>query len=126
DWGGLGASRGVSLVARNLAWVARGGPLEAPQRRDEMARLFDLSRDILPTPDSREAIQQLPRFVARRFDLDYVAIALPRGADWQIVATGSSPIELDREQLTLAAGGPGRTLQFDARERTSSGPPTIP
>src|SRR5262249_36768480 len=33
--------------------------------------------------------------------------------------------ELDREQLTLAAGGPGRTLEFDARERTYSGHRTI-
>src|SRR5262249_19298317 len=120
NWFALLVFLAVSLVASNLSSVARERTLEALQRRDEMARLFDLSRDILLTTDSREAIQQLTRFVARRFDLDYVAIALPRGADWQIVATGSSPIELDREQLTAAAGGPGRPPESPPGERTSS------
>src|SRR5262245_25227885 len=125
NWIALLVFLAVSIVASNLSSVARQRTLEALQRRDEMARLFDLSRDILLTTDSREAIQQLTRFVARRFDLDYVAIALPRGADWQIVTTGSPPIELDREQLTLAVEGPGRTLEFDARERTYAGHRTV-
>src|SRR5262249_7224000 len=115
----------VGLVASNLCGVGGQRTIEAVERRDEMSRLFDLSRDILLTTDSREAVQQLTRFVARRFDLDYVAIALPRGADWQTVTTGSPPIELDPEQLTLAAGGLGRTLEFDARERTYSGHRTM-
>src|SRR5262249_51287046 len=115
----------VSLVASNLSSVARERTVEAVERRDEMARLFDFSRDVLLTTDSREAVQQLARFVARRFDLDYVAIALPRGADWEIVSTGSAPIELDRDHLTLEGGGAERTLEFDARERTYSGHRTI-
>jgi two-component system sensor histidine kinase KdpD len=125
NWIALLVFLAVSLVASNLSSVARQRTVEALERRDEMARLFDLSRDILLTTDSREAVQQLTRFVARRFDLDYVAIALPSGADWQIVTTGAAPIELDREQLTLAAGGVGRTLEFDVSERTYSGHRTI-
>src|SRR5262249_6759985 len=115
----------VSLVASNLSSVAGARAGEAVQRRDEMSRLFDLSRDVLLTTDSREAIQQLARFVARRFDLDYVAIAFPRGGEWQIVESGSPPIALDADQLTLAAGVAERTLEFDARERTYAGHRTI-
>src|SRR5262245_57528002 len=115
----------VSLVASNLSSVARARTVEAVERRDEMSRLFDLSRDVMLTTDSREAVQQLARFVARRFDLDYVAIALPRGGDWDIVATGSAPIELDRAHLTPEGATAERTLEFDARERTYSGHRTI-
>jgi two-component system, OmpR family, sensor histidine kinase KdpD len=125
NWIALFVFLAVSLVASNLSSVARQRTMEALERRDEMARLFDLSRDVLLTTDSREAIQQLTRFVSRRFDLEYVAIALPRGGDWDVVTTGSAPLELDRHQLALAAGGVERTLEFDARERTYSGHRTI-
>jgi two-component system, OmpR family, sensor histidine kinase KdpD len=125
NWIALAVFLAVSLVATNLSSLARQRTVEALERRDEMARLFDLSRDVLLTTDSREAIAQLTRFVARRFDLDYVAIALPRDGDWDVVTTGSAPIELDRTQLALAVSGAGRTLEFDARERTYAGHRTI-
>jgi two-component system, OmpR family, sensor histidine kinase KdpD len=125
NWIALLVFLAVSLVASNLSSVARQRTVEALERRDEMVRLFDLSRDVLLTTDSREAVQQLTRFVARRFDLDYVAIAVPRGGDWDVVATGSLPIELDRGELARAAGGAERTLEFDARERTYAGHRTI-
>ena len=126
NWIALIVFLAVSLVASNLSSVARQRTVEALERRDEMVRLFDLSRDVLLTTDSREAVQQLTRFVARRFDLDYVAIALPRdGRAWDLVTTGSLPIELDRDQLALAAGGADRPLEFDARERTYAGHRTI-
>src|SRR5262245_4453537 len=125
NWVALLVFLAVSLVASNLSSVARARTEEAVARRDEMARLFDLSRDVLLTTDSREAVQRLTRFVAQRFELDYVAIALPRGADWDIVAHGSLPIELDREQLAAAVAVADRMLEFDARERTYSGHRTI-
>jgi two-component system, OmpR family, sensor histidine kinase KdpD len=125
NWIALAVFLAVSLVATNLSSLARRRTVEALERRDEMARLFDLSRDVLLTTDSREAIAQLTRFVARRFDLDYVAIALPRDGEWDVVTTGSAPIELDRTQLALAVAGAGRTLEFDARERTYAGHRTI-
>jgi len=125
NWVALLVFLAVSLVASNLSSVARARTLDALTRRDEMARLFDLSRDILLTTESRDAVQRLTSFVARRFELDYIAIAIPRGADWDIVTTGSLPIDLDRSQLALAVAGAERTLEFDARERTYSGHRTM-
>ena len=125
NWIALLVFLAVSLVASNLSSVARQRTIEALDRRDEMARLFDLSRDVLLTTDSREAIGQLARFVARRFDLEYVAIALPRGSDWAVVTNGPESIDLDRRELAIAALGMERTLEFDARERTYSGHRTI-
>ena len=78
NWVALFAFLAVSLVASNLSAVARARTQEAVGRRDELARLFDLSRDVLVITDSREAISMLARAIARRFDLEYVAIALPR------------------------------------------------
>src|SRR5947208_2723601 len=121
NWIALLVFLAVSLVASNLSSVARQRTIEALDRRDEMARLFALSRDVLLTTDSREAVEQLARFVARRFDLEYVAIALPRGSEWTVVTNGPTSIDLDRRELAIAAGGMERTLEFDARERTYSG-----
>src|SRR6266498_5233281 len=63
----------VSLVASNLSAVARDRTQEAVTRRDELARLLDLSRDVLLITDSEAANSSLAGFIARRFDLAYVA-----------------------------------------------------
>jgi len=65
----------VSVVASRLSLMARSRADDALARRDELARLFDLSRDILLTTESREAIDELARHMARRFGFDYVACA---------------------------------------------------
>jgi len=125
NWVALLVFLAVSLVASNLSSIARARTREAVARRDEMARLFDLSRDVLLTTDSREAVQQLARFVARRFELDYVAIALPRGTGWDVVTNGEMSLQLNPDELSLAVAGAERVLEFDARERTYSGHRTI-
>src|SRR5512139_1903903 len=56
NWAALFAFLAVSLVASHLSAVARARTQEAISRRDELTRLFDLSRDVLMTTDSREAI----------------------------------------------------------------------
>ena len=55
NWMALIALLTVSLVASNLAAVARARTTEAIARRDELGRLFDLSRDILLVSDSEVA-----------------------------------------------------------------------
>jgi two-component system, OmpR family, sensor histidine kinase KdpD len=125
NWVALFAFLAVSLVASNLSSVARARASEAVARRDEMARLFDLSRDVLLMTESREAIALLARFIARRFDLDYAAICLPRGADWDIAESGTFHVELDHHELSLAVASAEKTLEFDARERIYSGHRTM-
>ncbi len=71
NWIALFAFLAVSLVASNLSAVASARTHEAVGRRDELARLFDLSRDVLMMTDSREALTVLARSIARRFDLDF-------------------------------------------------------
>ena len=73
NWVVLVVFLALSLVASNLSTAARARAREAVDRQRELACLFDLSRDVLLTTDSGEAITELPRFIARRFALEFVA-----------------------------------------------------
>src|SRR6185503_18875366 len=88
NWIALIAFLVVSLVASNLSSVARARTQEAVVRRDELGRLFDLSRDVLLITDSGEANSRLAGFISRRFDLDYTAICVPDASEWIVHATG--------------------------------------
>src|SRR5829696_3290310 len=125
NWIALFAFLAVSLVASNLSAVARTRTDEAVERRDELARLFDLSRDVLAITDSREAIPALTRAIARRFNLEYVAIALPRGSDWDVQHAGQLTVAMDRRQLSEAFATAQTSLEFDAHARTYAGHRTM-
>jgi two-component system sensor histidine kinase KdpD len=124
NWVALASFLAVSLVASNLSAVARARASEAVSRRDELARLFDLSRDVLVGTESREALATLARSVARRFDLDYVAVALPRGEEWDVFDAGAS-MALDTRELASAFAAAQTTLEFDAYARTYAGHRTM-
>lgn len=121
NWVALFAFLTVSLVAGHLASVARARTDEALARRDELARLFDLSRDVLLLTDSREAITVLARSLARRFDLDFVAVAQPRETEWDVFEAGPLGVSLDTAQLSRAFAAAQSTLEFDAYARTYAG-----
>jgi two-component system sensor histidine kinase KdpD len=122
NWVALGVFLAVSLVASHLSAAVRARAHEAVMRRDELARLFDLTRDVLLTTDSQAAIPALARHIARRFDLDHVSICLPASdGTWQVHAGGALSVSLDPQDLQTALGGAERGLEFDARERTYAG-----
>jgi two-component system sensor histidine kinase KdpD len=121
NWVALFAFLVVSLVASNLSAIARARAQEAVGRRDELARLFDLSRDILVMSDSREAISILARSVARRFDLELAAIALPHAGDWKVFEGGAQSIPLDTDELSSALAAAHASHDFDAYARTYAG-----
>jgi two-component system sensor histidine kinase KdpD len=121
NWVALIAFLAVSLVASNLSAVARARTQEAVGRRDELARLFDLSRDVLLMTDSREALSTLARAIARRFDLEFVAVAVPRENDWDVHQAGAEAVDLDRRELSSALAAAQTSLEFDAYARTYAG-----
>jgi two-component system sensor histidine kinase KdpD len=88
NWVALFSLLVVSLVASNLAAVARARTRDAVARRDELSRLFELSRDVLLITESEAANAALAGFIARRFALDYAAICLPRGTEWLVFEAG--------------------------------------
>jgi two-component system sensor histidine kinase KdpD len=125
NWVALFAFLAVSLVASNLSAVARARTQEAIGRRDELARLFDLSRDVLVMTESRGAISVLARAIARRFDLEFVAVALPRLDDWDVFEAGALTVPLDRRQLSNAFATAQTSFEFDAYARTYAGHRTM-
>lgn len=125
NWVALLVFLAVSLLTSNLSAAARTRTQEAVARRDELARLFDLSRDVLGMNESREAIALLARSIAQRFDLEYVAIALPHDDDWEIHEAGAQTIDLDKRQLTNAFAAAQASLEFDASARTYAGHRTM-
>ena len=100
NWVALFVFLAVSLVASNLAAVARARTQEAEARRDELGRLFDLSRDILLITDSRAANASLAGFISSRFDLDCVAICVPQGTEWAVIEAGPQRLTLDPRELS--------------------------
>jgi two-component system, OmpR family, sensor histidine kinase KdpD len=125
NWVALIVFLAVSLVASRLSSVARERAQEAASRRDELARLFDLSRDVLLMNETLEAFKVLTRLIARRFDLDHTAICLPRDGVWDVHQAGSFDLTLDHAQLQRALEGAQKTLEFDAHARTYSGHVTM-
>jgi two-component system sensor histidine kinase KdpD len=102
NWVALVALLIVSLVGSNLSAVARARTQESESRRDELARLFDLCRDILLVTDSQAANASLAGFISWRFDLDYVAICLPQGSEWVVFEVGANRRTLDPRDLSAA------------------------
>jgi two-component system sensor histidine kinase KdpD len=125
NWVALFSFLVVSLLASNLSAVARARTNEAIGRRDELARLFDLSRDVMMMTDSGEALTILARSIARRFDLAYVAVALPRGDEWAVHSSGPEQLQLDRRELASAFAAAQASLEFDAYARTYAGHRTM-
>jgi two-component system sensor histidine kinase KdpD len=121
NWIALFVFLAVSAIAGKLSTTARARERDATVRRDELARLFDLSRDILLTTDSRDAIGQLARFVSRRFELEFAAICLPRSDGWDVFDGGAIALSMPPAELSSAFGRAERTLHFDARARTYAG-----
>lgn len=121
NWIALVALLAVSLVGSNLSSTARARTRDAQARRNELARLFDLSRDVLLTTEGRDAMPGLARSIARRFDLAYAAIALPKGTGWELFEAGPLELTVDPNQLSLAFAGAQQGLEFDAIERTYGG-----
>jgi two-component system sensor histidine kinase KdpD len=102
NWLALGTFLAVSLIASNLSTIARKRTQEAVGRRDELTRLFDLSRDVLVMTDTPDAMSVLARSIARRFDVDFAAIALPRTGTWRTFEGGAAMVHLDPKRLTSA------------------------
>jgi two-component system sensor histidine kinase KdpD len=125
NWVALFAFLAVSVVASHLSAVARARTAEAIARRDEVARLFDLGRDVLMMTDSRAAVATVARAVARRFDLAFIGIALPRDQDWELHEAGTRSIDLDRRQLAAAFAMAQASIEFDANARTYAGHRTM-
>jgi two-component system sensor histidine kinase KdpD len=121
NWIALFAFLVVAVIASNLSAAAQDRTRDAIARRNEVTRLFDLTRDVLLTTETAGAIEILARHVARRFELQRVAICLPGDRGWRTYQGGREPITLDASVLNTALAKARGTLEFDARQRAYGG-----
>jgi two-component system sensor histidine kinase KdpD len=127
NWVALFSFLAVAIVASNLSAAARARAWEAMDRRRELARLFDLTRDILLTTEREGALAIIARHAARRFELDVVAICVPEEAGgWGVHHGGMSAPDIPSGELDLAFAAVSGTIEFDARTRAYGGHRDIP
>ena len=123
NWAALVAFLAVSIVASNLSASARARAREALERRSELTRLFDLTRDVLLTTDRDDALSVIARHVARRFELEIVAICVPgnAAAEWDVHQGGAVLAAVSAADLDHAYGAAAGAIEFDARTRAYGG-----
>lgn len=121
NWVALFTLLAVSIIASHLSAQARQRATEATARRDELARLFDLTRDILLTTDTTDAVALVARYVGRRFGLKAVTICLPELNGWQLHHSGERTLEIDAARLDNVLATARAPLEFDAQERIYAG-----
>jgi len=121
NWIAASAFLVAAVIASNLSAAAQVRAREAITRRNEVTRLFDLTRDVLLTTQAAGAIDALARHVARRFELSRIAICLPADDGWHVHQGGSPELRVDMDLLNIALARARGTLEFDAYRRTYGG-----
>lgn len=121
NWIALVAFIVVAFIASNLSAAAQDRARDAIARRDEVTRLFDLTRDVLLTTETAGAIEVLAGHVARRFELASIAVCLPDDQGWHVYQGGRTELLLDVNTLNTALRQARGTLEFDARQRAYGG-----
>jgi len=121
NWIALFAFLAVAMIASNLSAAAQERAREAIASRNEVTRLFDLTRDVLLTTETAGAIDALARHVARRFELSRIAICLPADDGWRIHQGAAEEITIDTDTLNTALAKARGTVEFDARQRAYGG-----
>jgi len=121
NWVALFAFLVTAVVASNLSAAAQARTREAVARRNEVTRLFDLTRDVLLTSETAGAIDALARHVARRFELTAVAICLPDDRGWRLHQGGPDDVRIEADVLNGAMAKARGALEFDARRRAYGG-----
>jgi two-component system sensor histidine kinase KdpD len=116
NWVALFTLLAVSLVASHLSAQVRRRAQEATARRDELGRLFELTRDILLTTDAADAIALIAGYVARRFGLKSATICLPESRGWKLHHSSERSLELDAAVLDSALAV--ARIEFEANDHT--------
>ena len=121
NWIALFAFLIVAVIASNLSAAAQDRARDAIARRNEVTRLFDLTRDVLLTTDTASAIDALARHVARRFEIRTVAICLPTDDGWDIHQGGIDEVGIDAHTLNAAIAKARGSVDAHARQHAAGG-----
>src|SRR5262252_4193997 len=91
NWVALTAFLFTAVIASKLSSAARSRQQEAENRREEVWKLYQLSRAIIITPDSETAISSIARQVLDVFNAEYCSVfTRAAGGGWQRLAIASA------------------------------------
>jgi two-component system, OmpR family, sensor histidine kinase KdpD len=121
NWVALFTLLAVSIIASHLSTQVRQRAMEATARRDELARLFDLTCDILLTTETKDGLAFVAGYVARRFGLRAATICVREGTEWHFHHSGDQALEIDAIRLDNALATARAAVETDGRERAYSG-----
>lgn len=95
NWVALFVFLVTAVTASQLSSAARSRARDAERRREEVWKLYELSKDIIAKPDSDTAVSSIARQVLEVFQFGYCAIFAPDSVqEWRCLAIavdGASP-----------------------------------
>ncbi|HEY6332607.1 MAG TPA: DUF4118 domain-containing protein, partial [Blastocatellia bacterium] len=104
NWVAVAAFLVTAVIASQLSSAARSREYEAERGREEVLKLYQLSRAIIVTPDSDTVLSSISRQVVEIFDAAYCAVYLPDdSAGWRRLAVASSdrPISFEPSEMMI-------------------------
>lgn len=127
----------TAATASQLSSAARSRARDAERRREEVWKLYELSKDIIAKPDSETAVSSIARQVLEVFQFSYCAIFVPDDMQgWSRLAVAvdqdspgtTTPDQSDTErafttgevQLFIIAGGHSGRKSTDEPDRVRS------
>ena len=125
NWVALAVFLIVAVIASQLSAAAHDRAREAVLRRNEVTRLFDLSRDVLLTTETAGGLDALARHISRRFTLPRVAIYLPADNGWEVHQGGETAVVVGERELEKTLASTRGILEFDAHARANGGQLTV-
>lgn len=90
NWVAIAAFLVTAVIASKLSTAARSREYEAERRREEVWKLYQLSRAIIVTPDSDTVLASISRQVVEIFAAAFCGVYLPDGSRmWRRLAASS-------------------------------------
>jgi len=112
NWVALFAFLATAVIASQLAATARMRAHDAETRREEMGKLYELSRAIIITPDPETAMSLIARQVVDGFGIRYCSVfSLEESGAWRRVAIATNldgmtePVPLQADILDCFSTG---------------------
>jgi two-component system sensor histidine kinase KdpD len=103
QWVAMLAFAASCLVVSRLAERARRQREEAKQRQADVERLYALSQEMMLQGDAEGLIREMPRLIARIFDLD-VVVLFARDRDRVYASGAETPASVEAGLRSITAG----------------------
>ncbi len=103
DWIALSSFLVAAVIGSHLSSRARNQAREADRRRQELARLYDLSQRLLHAENQTDLCKEIPGHIVASFRVHAAALFL--AGQQEVHRAGSELAQLDDDRLKAFAGG---------------------